>query len=248
MNCAQFNEFERQMNDKDDENAMLKLKIEFATRDSSRARRMPPLNGETRLPDSLGELPRASTIIPEEPSLSVRSSSSPLKRRGKAPPLDSFSGEDDAVRLDDWLPGLKRVSQWYDWSEEEHLIQLAGYLRGKALQEWELIDASMKTSLSKAVGALKSRLDPSSKTMAAQDFLHTVHQENEPVSAYIRRLERTYRVAYGRDGMSTETRAALLYGQLHVGLRYEVMKSPAVSGAKSYTALRLAAKSEEQRL
>ena len=57
MNCAQLNEFERQMNDKDDENAMLKLKIEFVTRDSSRARRMPPLHGETGLPDSLGELP-----------------------------------------------------------------------------------------------------------------------------------------------------------------------------------------------
>ena len=25
-------------------------------------------------------------------------------RRGKAPPVDSFSGEDESIHLDDWLP------------------------------------------------------------------------------------------------------------------------------------------------
>ena len=47
--------------------------------------------------------------------------------------------------------------------------------------------------------------------------------------------------------MSTETRSTLLYGQLHEGLRYNLMKAPAVSGATSYTQLCAAARSEEGR-
>ena len=37
------------------------------------------------------------------------------KRRGRAPPLDKFSGEDPTVRLDDWLPSLSQVADWYGW-------------------------------------------------------------------------------------------------------------------------------------
>ena len=40
----------------------------------------------------------------------------------------------------------------------------------------------------------------------------------------------------------------MLYGQLHEGLRYEVMKAPGVSGVDSYSALCIAAQSEERRL
>ena len=47
--------------------------------------------------------------------------------------------------------------------------------------------------------------------------------------------------------MSTETRATLLYCQLQEGLSYNLMKSPAVSGARDYTELSLAAKNEEKR-
>ena len=35
-------------------------------------------------------------------------------RCGRAPPLDAFSGEDPEVRLEDWIPGLKRVADWND--------------------------------------------------------------------------------------------------------------------------------------
>ena len=49
-------------------------------------------------------------------------------RRGKAPLIDPYSGEDPEVRLDDWLPILKRVADWNAWSEEDTLIQLAGHL------------------------------------------------------------------------------------------------------------------------
>ena len=47
--------------------------------------------------------------------------------------------------------------------------------------------------------------------------------------------------------MSNETKDALLYEQLQEGLSYNLMKSPAVSGAKGYQELCQAAKSDERR-
>ena len=48
--------------------------------------------------------------------------------------------------------------------------------------------------------------------------------------------------------MSQETCNALLHGQLQDGLRYKIMKVPAVSGAQSYPELCLASWNEEKRL
>ena len=64
---------------------------------------------------------------------------------------------------------------------------------------------------------------------------------------FIRRLEKTFRVAYGRVVITPETRNAFLYGQLHEGLLYRLMEAPAVSGATDYSSLCLAARSEERR-
>ena len=47
--------------------------------------------------------------------------------------------------------------------------------------------------------------------------------------------------------MSTKTKETLLYGQLHEGLRYSLMKAPAVSGTNTYQELCGVAKSEERR-
>ena len=82
--------------------------------------------------------------------------------------------------------------------------------------------------------------------MAAQDFRHCSQLENEPVTDFIRRLERTFHLACGRDKMLAETRDALLHGQLQEGLRQHLMEAPAVSGASTYSMLYLAAKNEEQ--
>ena len=46
--------------------------------------------------------------------------------------------------------------------------------------------------------------------------------------------------------MSSETRSALLYGQLQEGLLYELLKAPAVSGAQKYSELCVAARNEEK--
>ena len=129
-------------------------------------------------------------------------------RRGKAPPVDSFSAEDSDII---WLPSLQRAADWNRWSERETLIQLAGYLCGRALQEWTLLRSSEEESLDAAIAALHSRLDPGSRALAAQDFRHAAQKRGEPVSDYIRRLEQLFRRAYGRDGMSDETQETFLH-------------------------------------
>ena len=54
--------------------------------------------------------------------------------------------------------------------------------------------------------------------------------------------EKAFREAYGRESMSKETRDALLFAQ------FELVQSPAVSGALSYEQLCIAAKGEAIRI
>ena len=56
-------------------------------------------------------------------------------RRGKAPPVESFTGEESSVHWDDWLPTLERAATWNNWSEQEKLIQLAEHLHGRAQKD-----------------------------------------------------------------------------------------------------------------
>ena len=169
-------------------------------------------------------------------------------RRGKAPPILPFSGESFDMQLDDWLPSLERASTWNGWSDGDKLLQFAGHLTGRALQEWNLLGSDEKDTFSNAVEALRVRLDPGSKTMAAQDFRHAAQLENEGVADFIRRLEKTFQIAYGRDKLKTETRDTLLYRQLMEGLKYELVRGPSLSGAQTYKELCTATKSEERRL
>lgn len=239
VNCAQLSEFDAAITAKDDELAKLRRQLAPASHASR--------DGSPDPSDPDGTHSPAPTHLPEfRQTASSRSATN--ARRGKAPPVDPFTGEEEDTRFDDWLPALRRASAWNGWSEEDLLLQLAGHLRGRALQEWELLDDADKDTFSKGVDALRARLDPGSKALAAQDFRHTSQREDESVNSFIRRMERTFRIAYGRDGLGPETRAALLYGQLHEGLRYDIMKAPAVSGAQSYETLCVAAKSEERRL
>ena len=90
--------------------------------------------------------------------------------------------------------------------------------------------------------ALSGRLEPKNRAYAVQDFRHAVQSGSEAVSDYIRRIERTVHLAYGRDDMLKETREMILYSQLQECLLYCLMKSPAVSGAQTYSELCLAAK------
>ena len=69
------------------------------------------------------------------------------------PVIDPYTGEDPD---DDWLPALKRAASWNDWSEAETLIQLAYHLRGRALQELNLLGETERSKLEVAVGELRS--------------------------------------------------------------------------------------------
>ena len=102
---------------------------------------------------------------------------------GKAPPVDSFMGEDLEIHFDEWLPSLDRARNWNVWTEEELLLQLhvAGHLHDRALQEWGILDTDAKKSYTQAIDALRLRLDPGSQTFAAQNFRHTLQAEEERV-------------------------------------------------------------------
>ena len=70
---------------------------------------------------------------------------------------------------------------------------------------------------------MRERLDPGDQSIAALDFLHN---SQKPVTDFIRRLEKVFQTAFGRENLSVETRDVLLYGQLQKGLSYALMKSP----------------------
>lgn len=125
--------------------------------------------------------------------------------RGKAPPVDTFIGEDPECHPDDWLSTLKRAADRNDWTRGDLLIQFAGHLKGMALQEWNLLPQCEKETYEMATGALRSRLDPGSKIMVVQDFCHTSQEENEKVGDFIHWLEQLFKLAYGHDAISAET-------------------------------------------
>ena len=56
---------------------------------------------------------------------------------------------------------------WNAWTEEEQIIQLAGHLKSRALQEWNLLRLEDRASFANAVEALRLRLDCGSKSLAA---------------------------------------------------------------------------------
>ena len=135
------------------------------------------------------------------------------------------------MRLDDWFPALQRAATWNGWCEADLLLQFVGHLRGRALQEWELLSEDQRSTFCTAVDTLRERLDPGGRMLAVQDFRHAAQKSEEAVADFILRLERCFRVAYGRDKLGKEAREALLHGQLQEGVKMELMSSPSVSGA-----------------
>ena len=76
--------------------------------------------------------------------------------------------------------------------------------------------------------------------MAAQEFRHSLqHHLPSSYNAWTRRCSDEF------PWRRLTTREALLYSQLYDGLRYDLMHGPAVSGARDYKELCVAAKGEE---
>ena len=65
---------------------------------------------------------------------------------------------------------------------EQKLMQLAGHLRARALQEWNLLLPADRASYTRAMEVLRSRLDFDSKAVAAQDFRHATQHDGESVA------------------------------------------------------------------
>ena len=86
------------------------------------------------------------------------------------PSIDPFSGENPEVTIEEWLPSLQRAADWNKWSEPEILIQLAGHLRGRALQKWNLLDNIDKENWQCSSKVLQNRLEHGNSTIAAQEF------------------------------------------------------------------------------
>ena len=165
-------------------------------------------------------------------------------RRGKAPPIPFFSGEDPAVNVDDWLPSLERASTWNGWSMIEKLMQLPGYLKGRALQEWSLLSPTVQQDYTAAIdldwirrtGPWLPRsfaIPPSARGRVSQTSSDVSRRPSKWPTARI---------------LSIPTRDALLYSQLYDGLRYNLMRGPTVSGSQNYRELCVAARGEEHRL
>ena len=223
INCEQIPQYDVECGLKDAELAALKeeLRVMRETRDSSET--TTPVMESVPVPSMREALrPRpglGSSDTRPRCSATMGTAGVAAPRRGKAPPVDSFTAENKEIRLDDWLPTLDRAATWNGWLEEERLIQLAGHLRGRALQEWGLLCSKDKTTFTLAVEALRSRLDTDNKALADQDFRHACQSEAESVVDYICRIERLFQIVYGRAEMKIEAREVLLYGQLHAGLK-----------------------------
>ena len=139
MNCEQVAELDALLSEKEDKNARLKEEI---------AR----LNASSPSVISEGlRLSNEEELGGHSRGVSGRTSSA---RRGKALPVDTFSGGDPECHFEDWLPALKRAADWNGWSGADFLLQLAGHLKGRALQEWNLLPDDQKTTYDCAVAAL----------------------------------------------------------------------------------------------
>ena len=109
--------------------------------------------------------------------------------KGRAPPVDPFSGEEEAVRLDDLVPALQRAASWNGWCEADLLLQFVGHLRCLALQEWELLSEDQRSTFCTAVDTLRERLDPGGWMLAVQDFCHDAEKSEEVAADFILQLE-----------------------------------------------------------
>jgi len=71
-------------------------------------------------------------------------------------------------------------------------MKLAGHLRGRALQEWKLLDGSDRVTYQSAIRALRERLNPGDQILVALDFCHASQKTTEIVLDFVTWLERVF--------------------------------------------------------
>lgn len=104
VNCIQVAEFDDTLAEKEEEIARLREQLSHAGHvgAASATKRSELWTG----PETSGVI--VSSEDGEQPPPTVLPST--LRRRGKAPPVVLFSGEDPELRLIDWLPSLQRAA------------------------------------------------------------------------------------------------------------------------------------------
>ena len=55
---------------------------------------------------------------------------------------------------------LEMAASWNSWTADEQLLQLAGHLRGKAFQEWNVLRRQDKATYQSAIEALRQYMEP----------------------------------------------------------------------------------------
>ena len=175
MNCQQLAEYDGALTAKDQEIAELKTWLQQqaqpqappSQQENDTAREHQQDSSQPTDPERGEVRARLDSTPPTPPSAQRRQVEIDIhpdtqeditrRRRGRAPPIDPFTGEDPEICFDDWLPSLQRASQWNQWTVGDQLMQLAGHLGGRARQEWNLITRDQQLTLSEVTQALRSR-------------------------------------------------------------------------------------------
>ena len=104
LSCGQVTEFDEVLAARDAEISQLKSQLI-----ARRGTRATSSSGTSSIPDTV----LVPTVIPDTVSVPTVTGSTTTReaRRGRAPPINLFSGEDPEIHLDDWLPSLRQASQ-----------------------------------------------------------------------------------------------------------------------------------------
>ena len=101
LNCEQLEEFDKKFEDKEDQIKSLLEKI----------KQLEAVTHHSAMTFLQATAP-TTTLTP-----SARTPAMNVARRGKAPPVDQFSGDQPDLTFNDWLPTLERAAQWNAWRQ-----------------------------------------------------------------------------------------------------------------------------------
>ncbi len=137
LSCEQVADQDRLLVTKEEEIARLQEQLAAAAvaphagaggRLTEPAAREPPRSTASPLPPVGAPIRATRTVTPASTPASRVIAESPVgtagagppPRRGKAPPVELFGGENAEIRLEDWLPSLQRAAQWNEWYHFRH--------------------------------------------------------------------------------------------------------------------------------
>ena len=153
-----------------------------------------------------------SRLNPQTSSRAQGSISS-FRRKDKIP--DTFSGEKSDLR--DWLCHFEIVSRWNEWTEREKGCNLAGSLRGSALQVLGELPVENVEDYQSILQVLKRRFDPNEKENQWRvEFRNRKKGKDESVTEFGFALGRIANRAYPE--MSHKDREVLVIDQFVEGL------------------------------